>query len=511
MRRRFFIEATTLSAVGLWAGFAPVNDNKTHYQPISKRVLPERVDISNLNYPEDKRIPLGWPVFAVPFDQSQKNPVLEFPKLKGKGPFFLRLTAAIDFREEKSVIAYLPLSNEVIGEILMRFAHPFQPFELEISPKMAKKISREGVGFKMGKGTGDGWFYNVSSENLTPNGLQPHIIAGTSSNIEEVFFDNLYSMNSFSPFGWMGGSVQDALLEWQLLGDERARNTLKLHLDSYLDDKVGVRFEDPNTRPLDGVFNSIEDFVPFAAIVQIYPTHRAVELALDFCLQRLNADGIISGGSITTEGCYSLAYPLMAIAVSRNDAQLAQIALNQLLSRMRYLTDEEAIYQRSTLDGKKEFKNWGRGVVWYMLGVIKTIHKLRQTTFDFSEEKELLTSSFVHMAAVMKLHQDTQGMWRGYVDQPNMAVDTSATAGIAAAMCWGVSLGILDNSYVQVAEKARDGMLHHVSPDGFVRMVSQINRGGEALQRSDYRVITQFGMGLLAQLMAALAQCQTKG
>ncbi len=510
MRRRFFIEAASVGAFGLWSGLAIPRGNETLYQPIVKRVLSVRFDASNLSYPEDKRIPLGWPVFAVPFEQNHKNPILFFPELKGGGPFFLRLTAAIDFREEKSLIVYLPDSGKVIGEMLMRYAHPFQPFELEISQKMVKKISIEGVGFKIGKGTGDAWFYGLSPDGMAPDGLQPHIVAGNASNKEAAFFDNLYSMNSFSPFGWMGGSVQDALLEWQLLGDERAGMALKLHLDSYLDDEVGLRFESPNTRPLDGTFNSLEDFVPIAAIAQIYPKHRSIDLALEFSSKNLKADGIITGSNITTEGCYTLAYPLMAIAISRNDKHIAQVAMNQLVSRMSYLTDEGAIYQRSTLDGIKEFRNWGRGVVWYMLGVVKTLRLLKNSSFDFSEEKEQLTSSFVHLAGVMKLHQDEQGMWLGYVDQPTMAVDTSATAGIAAAMCWGIYLGILDNTYIQVAEKARDGMMKYISPDGFVRMVSQINRGGEELQRSDYRVITQFGMGLLAQLMAALTHCQAK-
>lgn len=98
----------------------------------------------------------------------------------------------------------------------------------------------------------------------------------------------------------------------------------------------------------------------------------------------------------------------------------------------------------------------------------------------------------------------------GICHQPTMTVDTSTTSGIAAAVCWGVYLGIPDNSYIQVAEKARDGMMKYISPDGFVRMVSQINRGGEALQRSDYRVITQFGMGLFAHLMDGLTYCQQK-
>lgn len=80
--------------------------------------------------------------------------------------------------------------------------------------------------------------------------------------------------------------------------------------------------------------------------------------------------------------------------------------------------------------------------------------------------------TFVHLAGVMKQHQNSKGMWPGYVDQPSMAIDTSATSGIAAAMCCGVYLGILDNSYITIAEKALRGMMDYVTPGGFVRMVS---------------------------------------
>ena len=38
----------------------------------------------------------------------------------------------------------------------------------------------------------------------------------------------------------------------------------------------------------------------------------------------------------------------------------------------------------------------------------------------------------------------------------------------------------------------------------FVGDVSQSNKGGEGLQRGDYRSICQMGMGLMAQLIAAL-------
>lgn len=44
----------------------------------------------------------------------------------------------------------------------------------------------------------------------------------------------------------------------------------------------------------------------------------------------------------------------------------------------------------------------------------------------------------------------------------------------------------------------------YLTPDGMLTGVAQSNRGGISLQQSDYRVISQMGMGLMAQLAAAL-------
>jgi unsaturated rhamnogalacturonyl hydrolase len=415
---------------------------------------------------------------------------------------FLRVTAAIDFREEKRLAIMLGKSGEQIGEWVMTYAHPYQPFEIEIPQHHHKKIQKEGLRLLLSHGAGEAWFF--ANDKSTPEGFQPHFLIGDSPGNKETFFDNLYSMNSFSPFGWMGGSVQDALYAWHGLGNSNATNTLRLHLEKYLDGELGVRFESPNTLPLDGNFNSIEDFLPFTAIVDLFPGHIATEQGLVYILERRMKNGIIGGDRVTTEGCYTLAYPLMAIALDKGEAYLIRIALDQLEVRMKLLTDEHAIYQRSTVGGEKGYRNWGRGSVWYLLGIVKTAILVKDTPWLLEMEKRQLKASFVHLCGEMATHQDPQGMWKGYVDNKDMAVDTSATGGIAAAMVWGVYLGWLDEGYLDKGRRAADGLIKYLSPDGYLRGVSQINRGGEELQRSPYRVISQFGMGLMAQLLAAI-------
>ncbi|WP_114750373.1 glycoside hydrolase family 88 protein [Pleomorphovibrio marinus] len=501
MNRRSFL--TYSGAFGASLSLAPLLSFYPYTpQDSFRRLLPRKIDFPPIEYPEGKRVPMGWPVFPV---HAAKEPstILHFSKKSLKGPLFLRLTAAIDFREEKRLTLYLGKSNQQIGEWVMTFAHPYQPFEFEIPEEHTQALRKEGIKLVLSQGAGEAWFYG--KDKNTPEGLQPHLLEGHSPGDLEGFFDNFYSMNSFSPFGWMGGSVQDALYSWHQLGEARASETLKKHLENYLDDEIGIMFENPNTFPLDGQFNSIEDFLPFTAIIDLYPTHKAIDQALSFILERRDENGIIGGNQVTTEGCYTLAYPLMATGLKKGDDSLKQIALDQLEVRMNLLTDDKAIYQRSSLEGQQGYRNWGRGAAWYLLGIIKTAWLVRGGDLAQEMENRGLRESFVHLCEEMATHQDGQGMWRGYVDQEQLAVDTSATGGIAAAMVWGVNMGWLDSHFLDIGSRAADGLKVYLSPDGFLRGVSQINRGGEELQQSPYRVISQFGMGLMGQLLAALA------
>lgn len=507
MTRRDFLIRTAFVSAGMplvLAGNSCGNRTGKAY----KRFLVTAVNYEAQPYPASKRVPLGWKAMPVPGSDQGKPTVLSFGKLKTSGvkaPVVLRLTAAIDFREEKHVRAYLPETGATLGVFVMKYAPPFQPFEITIDPKYLKDMAQEGVGLTLVQGTGDAWFYAPDPSMDNNLGLQPHLLTGIGEDAEQSFYENLYSMNAFSPFGWMGGSVQDALYELHLAGDNAATHTLNLHLKHYLDEEKGIVFENPHTIPMDGTFNSIEDFLPFACIVPLYPDHVSVSNALEHLLRIKNERGlIISERQVTTEGCYTVAYPLAAIAEQRPDAGLAQEALDQLTHRIHFLTDEEAIYQRAELNGSKGFRNWGRAVVWQLLGIVKTLRIIERNDFGELEGIEGIKRSFREGVELSIRHRDDKGMWHAYIDHHEYGVDTSATAGIAASIAWGVKQGLLDTGYLTIAKVAYEGLLDYVSPDGFLRNVSQINRGGEELQRSQYRVITQFGMGLMAQLKAAL-------
>ena len=476
------------------------------------RYVTTQVEAPPLPFPSDKRVPLGLTAFPVPLPSETASPVrLSFPELPASTrSVSFRLTAAIDFRETKVVELYLPESGQVVGSLEMRYAHPFQPFQMLIEPPWVPDIRQQGLGLRMRQGTQPAWFFRPEALPADAAGLAPQLLTGEGPASEKTFLNNLYSMNSFSPFGWMGGSVQDALYELHRQGNEQATRILKAHLNHYLDDEKGIIFENPHTQPHDGTFNSIEDFLPFAAIVNLYPDHPAVQKAVDFCRSSSNPLGIIMAGEhVTTEGCYTVAYPLAAIAQVRQDPELAQVALDQLHYRTRYLTDELAIYQRATLDGEKAYRNWGRGVAWYLLGTVKTLAILRESFAGKLVGADEVQQAWVEAVQMVASWQNDQHLWDSYLDQSptdvaTTNVDTSASAGIASAMAWGVRLGVLPKKNLRAARATYRALPDYLTPDGFLTQVSQINRGGEALQKGGYRVISQFGMGLMGQLKAAL-------
>jgi len=504
MDRKDFLTGITASITGLMTFPALLYSNSYLKRDEWSRIISRDVNFPDLTYPEDKRIPLGWDVFPVQangmFHKETKTTLL-FPEANHiTEEAWLRITAAIDIREKILITVQLAESGSQIGEFDIKYAHPFQPFQIPLDPLTMKEVSREGVSLKMIKGSHDAWFFQPDSNRAYNEGLQPQIITGQSTNPKAEFRKNLMSMNSFSPFGWMGGCVNDALYVMAKDGDMQAMKTLKEQLGMYLDYDNGVIFENPRSETLLGTFNSIEDFLPFAAISGLYPDHPSIKMALNFLMSRERDDGLIATGSITTEGCYTVAYPLAAIAVVRNDSHLARKALTQIRFRTHYLTNEKSIFQRSSQDGEQSFENWGRGVTWYLLGIAKTLEILRHGNFDRFDELPEIEREFQRAIEQVAKLQNKSGLWYSFLDREDTNIDTSASAGIAAAILIGINLGLVNSTYQTSVAKTYQSLLNYITPDGFLTHISQINRGGEELQAGGYRVISQFGIGLLAQL-----------
>jgi rhamnogalacturonyl hydrolase YesR len=199
-----------------------------------------------------------------------------------------------------------------------------------------------------------------------------------------------------------------------------------------------------------------------------------------------------------------MAYPLAQIAIVRNDRKLAGIALDQLVHRIHYLSTSEAVFQRNDLGKGTGFRNWGRGIVWYVLGMVKTINLMENSAFADLPQLDGIKTEFVRVMNWASQFQDKNGMWCSFIHRPDTLPDTTATAGIATTMVWGVRLKLLPESYLAKAELAGVSLRKYLTADGFLTNVSQINRGGESLQENGYRAISQFALGLMVQYFTVI-------
>jgi hypothetical protein len=62
-----------------------------------------------------------------------------------------------------------------------------QPFEIPVDAKHSRKIQKEGIGLKLTKGSGEAWFFADDDAIDNNKGLQPHLLTGSSTDVEKAF------------------------------------------------------------------------------------------------------------------------------------------------------------------------------------------------------------------------------------------------------------------------------------------------------------------------------------
>ncbi len=438
----------------------------------------------------------------------------------------LRITSATDVREECLITVKTAASGRTVGTFDIRFAMYLQPFELPIPAADLSAVLTEGVTLTMAKGGKPFWFFTAGTTGQSaPTAYLPHLLiyeeadwtaelakAGTP----DRWKDRLLSLESVQTFGWMEGCVLDGLHELSRTGRrsdgryaDRAKRVLAQHLDQFFGQNSLV-YANLNNQKAVGTINTVESILPFAILAQTKPAHPLLQTAIAFCEKHANADGVIADGTgttgvpanrpIKTEECYTVSYPLAVLAKTLNRRSagrpdLAQLAIQTALARVRLLAVGTSIYQRGAEEGTPVFENWSRGVVWYLLGLVKTLAHLPDT-----DQSQPLRVALQAAVDTVLTHQQPNGLWYCFMHQPETGYETSGTAGIAAALTYGVQKGLLPQTVLKAAINARKGLLPFFTPDGYLTGTAQGNKGGAALQRGGFRVISPYTLGFLAHL-----------
>lgn len=346
------------------------------------------------------------------------------------GPARLRLTVAFDARENLRVRARTLRSRTWLGVFDIRFSYPLQPFEPALNERQTELASSEGLELTLAEGRGPLWLFGAETpEEFGP--LGPHLRSVEPAGAA-AFEQAVQSLALAQPFGWMEGCVMDGLEQRRArLGLGSGGHALERHVAAFFDRRATPRYA-PHVEM--AVRPGTEGLLPFAGLAKHDPDHPALEEMLEFC-ERAAAErgGAIRDGSMTTaEGCYTLAYPLAALGRARGDAKLRQMAAAQPLDRIALLPHGGALYLRASEDGSRTFANWARGVAWFALGIVRTMEEL-----PAEEIPPQAREALAWCAGLALRWQNPQGLWHCFLDDPATGVETSGSAGIAAALASG--------------------------------------------------------------------------
>lgn len=495
LNRRQFI--TTTIAAALLPHLARSVESK------QARHLPAQlVSAPDLPLTNRQRPPFGWRLVTVS-SGAQAPVALAWPDwATAVTPTHFRIAIGLDERDEKTVEVFLPQSGRVVGRMELRFVSQFQVYQLSLTANDVTDLRREGLALRLTKGSDLEVF--IAGEDV-PAALLPHLLVPGKASAMEEFFARLNSLACVQQFGWMEGCVLDGLLD---LGELPAHAPLKAmarkHLALFFSDERLI-YENHLSVPADGRIYGIEGSLPFAALARVEPRHALHELALAFWESRQRPNGSIQdGGSMTSEGAYTVGYALAEVARARQSDELMRRALTQVRVRQARLFDGREFWRTYSDNGRRGNRNWARGIAWQILGLTRTL--------AVAKNRDDIADLIIHLQRFAQwaiAQQRPDGLWSVFADEPTLTPDTAGSAGIAAALAIGVKHGWLDDPANTAARKSLAGLQSYLTPDGFLGGVSQSNKGGEALQRSDNRSLYQMGMGLMAQLIAALSSSQS--
>lgn len=149
-------------------------------------------------------------------------------------------------------------------------------------------------------------------------------------------------------------------------------------------------------------------------------------------------------------------------------------SIHQVLMHIKYLCDKHTglFYHGWTFNEMNNFGGifWCRGNSWFTLGILDYIDMFEGTMN--SGVKEFVLDTYKAQVAALKRLQSRSGLWHTVLDDPASYEEVSGSAAITAGILKGIHLGILDDSYLEVAERAVNAILKNIDKDGTVLNVS---------------------------------------
>jgi unsaturated rhamnogalacturonyl hydrolase len=161
--------------------------------------------------------------------------------------------------------------------------------------------------------------------------------------------------------------------------------------------------------------------------------------------------------------------------------------VRQFSAHQRCLQDvKTGLYRHmyeTTSDGHMAGAFWGRGNGWMAASAVDVLEAIG---VEVPEHRPIIASLQRQLEAARKL-QEPDGMFHTILDDKTTYLEMSATAALGYAALKGVRMGILDEEFSVMGQKAAEATLRNIRADGVVDNVSSGTSGFIAYE--DYNQI----------------------
>lgn len=471
--------------------------------------------IPNPPLPKGKGIPFNWDHCTLNGERSLNLTWQDLPR-QGVKQVWLRIASATDVRPRVQIEVRLRESGLKIAHFDLQYGYMGQLFETEIPAEHLSAIQVQGLSLHLSEGEELWLFQQGAATPAEADLLCPHLLLVNEAEPEAYWLDRLLSYNSIQFFGWAEGVTLDGLYETKyLVGQEKAQTWFQHHLNSFFDENQQFVYNSVRNKIVRQRMDTVEGVLPFAIIAKFQPDHPAIQNIIDFCYSQANAQGEIADGDpksetgrhLATETNYTISYPLCVIAQALDKPDLYRLAAQTIFSRKKWLRDETGIYQHGKENtAYKGFKNWGRGVAWYVLGLARTLEFFP----SHRPEYPALKAELLDALDFVRGFQAEDGLFNVFLHEPETQTEITGAAGVGAAIALCKKQGFAREADLAMLAKIRAGLKAHFTPDGFLTNAVQHNAGGRELQANGYRTISQYALGFYAIMEGALRSLAPK-